>query len=306
MAPAARRFAEHYCEALRAYLDAPDEAQRSRAYVLGRRALADGLGVLDMAAAHGEALERLCTLDAASGAGCTRLRRACEFLAECLAPFEMTHRGARDGVRAWRRLNETLENEVKRIAHHLHDEAGQLLASVHLALANVAGRVPPDARASLEEVKTLLRRAEAEVRDLSHELRPLVLDRLGLLPALSLLARNAMRRAGIRVTVSGDESERLAPVVEFTLYRIVQEALANVVRHAHACSVKIVLRVDHDKLRCTVRDDGVGGAAERFDGSEGLGLVGIRERLGALGGSLRVQSRPKRGTTLQIEIPRSS
>lgn len=298
------QFAEHYWARLRKFLDHPSEAQRSKAYELGRRGLADGLGVLDIAAAHYGALRHVLSADARRAIPEAVIRGANEFFTECLSPFEMSHRGAREGARAWQRLNEALENEAKRIAHALHDEAGQLLASVHFALADIASELPPQTRARLQEVKALLNKIETELRNLSHELRPTVLDRLGLLPALQFLADSMARRAGIRIKVTGEETGRLPPVVETTLYRIAQEALNNVVRHARASSASIELRVERERVSCTIRDNGIGFAADRLQQSDGLGLSGIRERVNALGGSLHLASKPKRGTALRAEVPR--
>src|SRR5213595_875888 len=206
-------------------------------------------------------------------------------------------------ARVWRELNETLENEVKKIAHALHDEAGQLLASVHMAIADIADELPPRHRERLNEVKWLLGKIETELRNLSHELRPMVLDRLGLVPALQFLAENVGRRAGVAIAVSGELGARLAPTVEITLYRIAQEALNNVIKHARASTAHVELRQTTERVSCTVRDDGVGFAADRLEGGTGLGLVGIRERLGALGGSVHIASQPGGGTTLRAEIP---
>ena len=174
------RFPGRYRASLCKYLAAPGEAQRSRAYELGRRSLTEGLGVLDIAAAHGDALRSLRTSRATDAVPGAVVEAASDFLAECLSPFEMSHRGAREGARAWQRVNEALENEAKRIAHALHDEAGQLLAAVHIAIAEIAGELPARSRARLKEVRRLLDRIETELRNLSHELRPTVLDRLGL------------------------------------------------------------------------------------------------------------------------------
>jgi len=300
----AEEFTERYWASLCKYLDDPSEAQRSKAYELGRHSLADGLGVLDIATAHYGALQRALSTHARRAIPEAVIRAANEFFTECLSPFEMSHRGAREGARAWQRLNEALENEAKRIAHALHDEAGQLLASVHFAIAAMADELPPQSRARLQEVKALLNRIETELRNLSHELRPIVLDRLGLLPALQFLAESVTRRAGIPITVRGGEPGRLPPVVEITLYRIVQEALNNVLKHARASSASIELEIGPERVSCTIRDNGVGFAAERIQHSDGLGLVGIRERLNALGGSLHFASRPKRGTELRAEVPR--
>jgi len=300
----AEQFAEHYWASLRKFLDGPSEAQRSKAYELGRRGLTDGLGVLDMAAAHCGALQHVLSAHARRAIPEAVIKAANEFFTECLSPFEMSHRGAREGARAWQRLTEALENEAKRIAHALHDEAGQLLASVHFAIAEMADELPPQSRPRLQEVKALLNKIEAELRNLSHELRPTVLDRLGLLPALQFLAESVARRAGIPITVKGGEPGRLPPVVEITLYRIVQEALNNVLKHARASSASIELKVGPERVSCTIRDNGVGFAAERIRHSDGLGLAAIRERLNALGGSLHFDSRPKRGTALRAEVPR--
>jgi len=207
------------------------------------------------------------------------------------------------GARVWRDLNETMENEAKKIAHALHDEAGQLLASVHIALADIADELPLRHRERLNEVKWLLDKIETELRNFSHELRPVVLDRLGLVPALQFLAENVGRRAGVAIAVSGKLDARLAPAVEITLYRIAQEALNNVIKHARASTANIEVRHTTERVSCTVRDDGVGVAANRLEGGTGLGLVGIRERLGALGGSVHIASQPGGGTSLQAEIP---
>src|SRR5437867_12760250 len=114
----------------------------------------------------------------------------------------MSYRGAREGARAWQRLNEALENEAKRIAHALHDEAGQLLASVHFAVSDMAGELPPEIRARPKDVKALLNRIDTELRNLAHELRPIVLDPLGLLAALQFLAGSVTPRAGIPLPVN--------------------------------------------------------------------------------------------------------
>ncbi|MGH6885835.1 MAG: sensor histidine kinase, partial [Geminicoccales bacterium] len=199
---------------------------------------------------------------------------------------------------------EALENEAKRIAHALHDEAGQLLASVHIAIADVASGLPPPSRARLQEVRRMLHSIETELRNLSHELRPTVLDRLGLLPALQFLGESVAKRAGIRIEVRGEEASRLPSVVEIALYRIAQEALNNVVRHARASAASIELQVGPERVSCAIRDNGVGFAPDRMRNRDGLGLTGISERLQALGGTLHIASKPKRGTTLRAEVPK--
>jgi signal transduction histidine kinase len=293
-------LAERYAEILQEYLQDGNEVALTHGYEIARRALIDGRGILEMAAIHHQSLRRLLAERRISD---ELLEKAGDFFAECLSPFEMSHRGAREGTRALRHLNEVLEAELKRIAHALHDEAGQLLASVHIALANLAGDLPPQARDRFDEIERLLRQIEVELRSLSHELRPTVLDNLGLFPALEFLAEKVAKRTGLAVSVTGETKQRLPPAVETALYRIVQEALNNAVRHAHANSVKIELECAPGKVTCSIRDDGVGFVPRGEPGAQGLGLLGIRERLNALGGTLQVESEPRRSTTIIADIP---
>ena len=208
--------------------------------------------------------------------------------------------------RALRHLNEALEEEVKRIAHALHDEAGQLLASVHIGLADVARDLPAPAAKRLEDVRGLLDKIEEQLRHLSHELRPTILDDLGLGPALEFLADGVSKRTGLSIAVEGSPGKRLPAPTETALYRIVQEALTNVTKHAQATRVYIKFMRNRRLLRGVIRDDGVG-----FDvptvltrrGSRGLGLTGIRERLHAVGGTLDIIATPRGGTQLILTVP---
>jgi len=225
---------------------------------------------------------------------------------ESLSPFEMTHRAFREANTVLRRLHERIEEETRRIAHTLHDEAAQLLASVHVALAAMSHDLPPSARGRLEEVRGLLDRIEDDLRRLSHELRPTILDDLGLLPALEFLADGIAKRTGLPIEVGGSTHGRLPPVVETALYRIVQEALTNAVRHADAARVRVELQREPQAIRCSIADDGVGFDARTVlahRGGPGLGLVGIRERLEAVRGSVQINSAPGQGTRLHVAIP---
>jgi signal transduction histidine kinase len=294
------RLAARYWDILCEYLEHSGEVPLSRVYELSRKAMADGYGLLDMADVHHRALQRLL---AESRLDEDLLENACVFFSEALSPFEMSHRGAREGARALRHLNEVLEAETKRIAHALHDEAGQLLASLSIALADVASQLPKATLGRFEEVEQLLLQVELELRNLSHELRPTVLDNLGLVPALEFVAEKVGRRTGLEISVSGETVPRLPAAVETALYRIVQEALNNIVKHAQAKSVRIDVKRSAQNVSCRVQDDGRGFDARRPPVSQGLGLLGIRERLNALGGSLQLISEARRGTTLIAEIP---
>ena len=290
-----------YRAALSAYLESAEEALLTRGYELGRVALAQGLSIPHIVGLHGEALQTLL-----GGAEPKRRRRlivaAAAFLAETLAPFEMTHRGYRDALIAWRHINETLEEEIKRIAHTLHDEAGQLLVSVHLQLAQLARELPAAAH-RVRDCQALLNDAEQQLRRLSHELRPTILDDLGWLAALEFLATAVSSRSQVPVEVRSGVTRRLPAAVEIALYRVVQEALNNAARHAHASRIRVEIDQDQECLRGLIGDDGVGFDVECCERRGGLGLRGMRERLAALGGTLRVVSRPGQGSQIRFELP---
>jgi signal transduction histidine kinase len=207
---------------------------------------------------------------------------------------------------AWHRLNARLEEEARKLAHLLHDEAGQLLASVYLAVAEIASELPSPARERLEKVSLLLDQVTEQLRRLSHELRPIFLDDLGLVPALEFLARGVSKRTGLAVTIEAAMERRPPASIEIALYRIIQETLTNAGKHAQARHVAVRLQQDDGMISCSVGDDGVGfdpSAACRNRDQSGLGLVGIRERLAGLGGTLSIRTGLDRGTTLEMKIP---
>jgi len=291
---------EQCLTALRDYLAGGGEATLHAAYEFGREALESGLGVLDLTAV----LQR--TLVQVDGDAAHAPHGMAPFLLECYSPYEMAHLGAREANEALRRINETREEDMKRLAHELHDEAGQMLAAVYLALDAVADDVAPTARERFETVRERLGDVERQLRRISHEMRPLVLDDLGLVPALRFLVEGVAQRSGIAVRVEGATGLRLPAAVETALYRSAQEALTNVARHARAGSA--TLRVDRCEgyVALTVTDDGVGFDARDIEsngGATGLGLGGIRARAASLGGTLEVRSRPGRGTELIVRIP---
>jgi len=206
---------------------------------------------------------------------------------------------------ALRRLNDSLECQAKRIAQALHDEAGQLLAAAHMVLAEAARDLPAPARQCLRDVDFHLDGIEEQLRRLAHELRPRILDDLGLVPALEFLAEGFGKRRAISVTVDAALG-RLPPMIETTVYRVVQEALTNVGKHSRAAHVGIRLCQPRGMLVCTINDDGVGfnpsaipsGVAER-----GFGVAGARDQITALGGTMETSSAPGAGTEIVIRIP---
>jgi PAS domain S-box-containing protein len=207
---------------------------------------------------------------------------------------------------ALRRLNERLEKEAERIGNLLHDEAGQFLTAAHIMLAAIARDIAPPLRERMQEVRLHLDQVEKRLRTLSHELRPRILDDLGLVAALEFLAEGVTKRTGILVNVIALLDEQLPSMTEATLYRFAQEALTNVSKHARATQATIVLESIAGKIRCLIRDDGVG-----FDvstvlarrGDSNLGLRGIQDRVESLGGKIHIVSGPDRGTELRATIP---
>jgi len=295
-----------YTLALEDYLSSGGEGALQNAYEIGRTALADGLGVLEMGAMHHAALAQVLQRISRPASLKQHLDRAQEFFGESLSPYEMAHRGFRDAISALHRLNETLEQEIQRIAHAVHDEAGQLLIAARLAMSGVARDLSPSLQGRLQEVGTILDQVEKQLRRLSHELRPTILDDLGLVPALQFLTDGVSRRAELSIRIHSSLEGRYARKVETALYRIIQEALTNVTKHARAKNVEIQLTNVAKNLHCLVHDDGVGfdvpsvlSCKER----RGLGLVGIRERLSAVGGTLQIDSVVGRGTKLLVKIP---
>jgi signal transduction histidine kinase len=206
---------------------------------------------------------------------------------------------------ALRRVVEGQELERKRLARELHDETGQALTSVLLGLRSIeeATRDQPQVRESVLALRELVVSTLHDVRRLAVELRPKALDDFGLLPALERLAETFAEQTAIDVhlqTALGDE--RLDPEIETALYRIVQEALTNVVKHAQASTISVVLTKRGDSVTALIEDDGQGFDASERSG-DGLGLLGIRERIALLRGRVAVESSEGSGTTVVVEVP---
>lgn len=305
MSQARRTLERKFSAALEEYLRCGGESELLAAYDLGREALAQGQGIHDVARLLHRAV--WANLPQVGGReGFRRRRMTEEFILESLSPFEMAHRAVREANDMLRRLNDLLEDEVRRLAHELHDHSGQLLVSVHLALDEVARDVGPEGRERIQKVRRHLDEILEQLRQFSHELRPTVLDDLGLIPALRFLSDRTSKRTGLAIAVEGDLRARQAPRVETALYRTVQEALTNVAKHARASSVVVRLEEADGWLRCIVQDDGAGFdrmSATREGASAGLGLIGIRERLASLGGKLQLESSPGRGARLVAVLP---
>src|SRR5438309_7027853 len=299
-------FEEEYRSAFGEYAGNGGEAALGRAYELGRRAITEKKSLMEIASLHQRALHEMLAEAPGTGREQELLAAAGAFLGELLSPFEMAHRGVQDAIVALRQLNETLEEEIKRIAYAVHDEAGQLLVAVHLALAEVTPELPEPQQVQVARIKELLNQVEKHLRRYSHELRPTILDDLGWTPAIRFLAEGISKRAALPIHIDASVSERLPGAIETTLYRVVQEALTNAVKHAKAGNVWIRAWRENLLLCCSIRDDGGGFdscQAQAKAGRKGLGLIAMQERVTSIGGTLRIESRPGQGTELSIRLP---
>jgi signal transduction histidine kinase len=226
------------------------------------------------------------------------LRIAEHFAQRAAVAVSLSQRVARDSLR---RLIEGQELERRRLARELHDETGQALTSVLLGLKAV--ETATDVPAALAELRELVVSTLQEVRRLAVELRPKALDDFGLVAAVERLVQTFEEATGIDVQFESRlPAGRLPPEVETTLYRIVQEALTNIAKHAGARKVSVVLARRGSAVTALVEDDGHGFTQLEGD-SGGIGLAGMRERVALLDGRLTVESSHGRGATLIAEVP---
>jgi signal transduction histidine kinase len=301
-----KTFESQYRSAVREYALRGGEATLRHAYELGRRAVDEGKSLIEIGVLHHQALLVLVKEAKTAEQRASLLRAGADFLAENLSPYEMAHRGFHDAVNALRQLNQTLEEEIKRIAYAVHDEAGQLLVAVHLALANVSRELPKAQQVQIARVEELLGQVEMQLRRYSHELRPTILDDLGWIPAIRFLAEGVARRTNLPIRIKTTVAGRLPSAIEVALYRVVQEALTNAAKHSKASRISIQARRIGRVLCCSIQDDGTGfdvRAVQSGRGRRGLGLIGMRERMNAIGGTLLIDSAPGRGTKLSIRVP---
>lgn len=212
-----------------------------------------------------------------------------------------------------RRLMDTAEQERKRLARDLHDECGQILSALHLGMEALQRSIPDeleDQRMKCDELIGLVQQLGETIRNISHELRPGMLDDLGLIPTLEWYLKDfADRSQQIQTEFQAlGFQRRLDPETEIVLYRIVQEGLNNVARHARAKRVSVSLTCSHPNVILTLRDDGVGFEAKRDVSASdttkrGIGLLGMRERVASVGGSIHIRSAKGKGTVVRAELP---
>jgi signal transduction histidine kinase len=300
-------LAAEYARALERYVRSGSAADLTAGAGVGEKARRQNLPLPEVSRMHHEAVGEAV---ARAEAGCPVervLRRSSRFLEAVLNPYQTDLDASSESAGVLRELNDRLEDEIRRIAHALHDEAGQILATFHFQLDEMVRMLPCDANG--EQIRRLaqpVEEIEEQIRRLSHELRPTILDDLGLVPAVEFLATGIGRRRGIAVTVSGSTGGRLTSTVETALYRFIQEALNNAGKHAQAQTVAVIFERREGVFSCTIADDGAGfdpAAALRRDGRGGLGLLGMRETATRLNGQLSIDSTPGEGARITLKIP---
>lgn len=296
-----------YKSILRDYLRDGDETRLSAAHEIGRRALHAGYGLIGLMSVHYTALVACLREDSNTARIAQKASAAGRVLLESAAPFSVPRDEAASDGESLRRMNASFEEAADRLAHALHDEASQLLSVVYLELSLLRDEVPASAYQRIDRIKDFLDQTYEQLRHLSHELRPPLLEQHGLIFALEYLVAGFERRSDIPITLHAPERlQRLPRPVELAFYRSVQEALTNVSRHARASRAEVTLAVSDGEIVCTVEDDGVGFNADSASSSSregGLGLAGIRARVEALRGSFAIAAASGRGTRLHIGVP---
>ncbi len=367
-----RRLLRQFTAALRNCRTREQEQALQQAYDLGRDAIARGLGVLDMAKLHQEALVATLRSTLQSGAiPCVKAAGA--LVLEALTPFEATHRGFHEAYLKLRELNSALEQrnleqaainrhlrrEIKerkrteaalrqsekhyrklfrqaqlmqedlrhlsnqilhvqeeertRISRELHDEVGQALTAINVNLAMLT-KQPGQPQSSLEgriaSVQALLEQTMNTVHNFARELRPAMLDELGLLPALRSYLKGFQERTRIRTSFkAGPHIEELDDGQKTALFRVAQESLTNITKHAQASEVAIAICRRNGSVRMEISDNGKGFAMEpqmAAKRKKRLGLLGMQERVRLVNGRLGLRSQPGKGTVVSVLIPLKS
>ena len=204
-----------------------------------------------------------------------------------------------------RRLFHLQEEERRHLARELHDEVGQALTAAKINLQTAMKESDGAKSKRIDEAAAILEKLLGQVRQISLDLRPSMLDDLGLIPALRSLLDQQGRRASVAVRLSAKNMpENLDPEIQTTCFRIAQEAITNAVRHANATRIDVDLGRENGDVRLQVRDDGRGFDAESAQPqTAGLGLIGIKERAALVGGWAKIISTPNKGTTIEVSLP---
>jgi two-component system sensor histidine kinase UhpB len=200
---------------------------------------------------------------------------------------------------------EVQEVERRRLSRELHDEVGQALTAAKINLQAAMDDVGPAISGRLQETAVILDRLLGQLRQISLDLRPSMLDDLGLVPALRALLDEQARRASIKARFTAEDVPKdLDPEIQITCFRIAQEAITNALRHANATQIDVDLGRENGNLQLQVRDNGTGFDVESVQArTVGLGLIGIKERAALINGRAKIISSPNKGTTIEVVIP---
>jgi signal transduction histidine kinase len=211
-----------------------------------------------------------------------------------------------------RRLINAQETERKELSRELHDEIGQALTAININLNEIEKDIPPECtpkvRLRLAESDAIVEKMMGQIHEISLDLHPAMLDDLGLVPTLRWYGKRFAKRVGVAVEIDAEDFPvQMNSDLSTNLYRIVQEALTNIAKHAHAKKVAIQLSLEHSVFQLSIKDDGIGFNVKKprdlgFPAS-GMGLMGMQERVAYIQGSLDIESGPERGTSLLISIP---
>jgi two-component system CheB/CheR fusion protein len=249
--------------------------------------------------------EKLGTRTAALAQSNLELAESNKALGEANSALGEANRAREQAI--WR-LVTAQEDERRKIARDLHDQLGQQLTALRLHLEILKGRMVEDEKAfaQIEQTLVITRRIESDIDFLAWELRPLALDDLGLQAALNDYVQRWSKHAAIPVDFhsQGLSSRRLVPEVETNLYRIAQEALNNVYKHSRATRADVILERRNHHVVLIIEDNGTGFDDEtRLNTTDGIGLIGMRERANLIGGTLEIESVPMKGTTVFARVP---
>jgi signal transduction histidine kinase len=317
-----RHLVEEYTRALERYVGAQGNSTLQGAVRIGEKAAKEGLGVYEVSVLHQRVGVRIFTgarrgkpsAGAFSCAACPIERKPCGGFGCEVRRTETFYLRVLSVLTGSPFTEESLatvaqqarEEEARRIARDLHDEASQLLAVVHLALVDMPGNLTAEQRERLGRVDRLLDQIEDQMRHFAHQLAPPMLAEEGLAPAVVHMAEMAAKRHGIAITVVCEPLGRLLRLVETACYRILQEGMNNAIKHAKPTEIQLRIRRQSGSVWCTVRDNGTGFAASTNRLArelQGFGLRAMLERVQELGGNLKIRSKPGKMTEVTARVP---
>jgi signal transduction histidine kinase len=233
-------------------------------------------------------------------------------MSNCKLELDERVRAEEEIRRLSQQLFSVIEEERKRLARDLHDEFGQALTTLHLNVEALQNSLPEELKDQKAQCDQIIRVTEQQcdnIRIIASKLRPDMLDHLGFIPTLEWYVEDfGKRNGGLRIDFEAvGIKKRPDAEVEITLYRILQESLNNIIKHAKAKKIDVLLTYSHPKFIFTIKDDGVGfeqmeASPQKLDGKQGIGLIGMRERVAGVGGAIDIRSGRGKGTVIRVEV----